>query len=390
MTDDERKAGIARRGARSHTCINTATTTDGSVLPPCLACYDTFDRALRQGAYDRAVATGRQPPNPRPSEGVFHLTSRMPFRPVCGADQPNQNTTWREDLVTCRDCLAANKADSVCEVPEGCIISVHRGRCSRGTEQCCVPHSKEGPRPSEAPKRPAACDCDGFETYTHYPYCSYIKDAQTDAQRAFREKHVDPRPNEPVPDEDGSNIGPHMLRRMQPRPAFVPGMLVEYQPSLAQGRWYSAVVDELPRKLGSSTVVRLREVHPGQGRTTIAAASIDCVRPSRTPKCPRCGSLTCPAAKDWGEYRPSDDKRMTTMSKPLTFGELKIGEFFIGFPKDGDDSGHGGYRKGSYVFQKIAEGYTPGVDPCTDNSQRLIDNSKSSMPNGMLVLKVLL
>lgn len=41
------------------------------------------------------------------------------------------------------------------------------------------------------------------------------------------------------------------------------------------------------------------------------------------------------------------------MSKPLTIGELKSGDHWIGFPQDGDDSGHGGFRRGSYVFRKL-------------------------------------
>jgi len=40
------------------------------------------------------------------------------------------------------------------------------------------------------------------------------------------------------------------------------------------------------------------------------------------------------------------------MSKPLTFGELEIRDYFIDFPIDGDDSGHGGFRNGSYLFKK--------------------------------------
>jgi hypothetical protein len=55
------------------------------------------------------------------------------------------------------------------------------------------------------------------------------------------------------------------------------------------------------------------------------------------------------------------------MSKPLTFRELSIGDCFISFPTDGDDSGHGGYRKGSYLLRKtracvLGESWVEGED----------------------------
>lgn len=77
-----------------------------------------------------------------------------------------------------------------------------------------------------------------------------------------------------------------------------------------------------------------------------------------------------------------------TQSRPLTFGELDEEEYFIGFPLDGDDEGHGGFRNGSYVFKKIS--------PIEDqfamgrNAIRLDDGNLSHMPDGMLVLKVFL
>ena len=79
-----------------------------------------------------------------------------------------------------------------------------------------------------------------------------------------------------------------------------------------------------------------------------------------------------------------------TTSKPLTFGELEIGESFISFPVDGDDSGHGGFRKGFYVFKKI--NFLPSGTPDSDlNAQRLIDNIPSShIPDEMRVLKIIL
>ncbi len=76
-------------------------------------------------------------------------------------------------------------------------------------------------------------------------------------------------------------------------------------------------------------------------------------------------------------------------SKPLTFGELKVGEFFIGFPTDGDDSGHGGFRGGSYVFKKTEPTPTKWHD-IFENSFRLMDGSKSTYPDTMLVLNVIM
>jgi hypothetical protein len=46
-------------------------------------------------------------------------------------------------------------------------------------------------------------------------------------------------------------------------------------------------------------------------------------------------------------------------SKPLTVRDLKVGEKFIFFPSDGDDSGHGGFRGGARLFVKI-EPFHPG------------------------------
>lgn len=53
-------------------------------------------------------------------------------------------------------------------------------------------------------------------------------------------------------------------------------------------------------------------------------------------------------------------------SKPLTVGELDVGDTFIFFPDDGDDSGHGGFRGSGRLFVKIApqldeHGHTHGV-----------------------------
>ena len=71
---------------------------------------------------------------------------------------------------------------------------------------------------------------------------------------------------------------------------------------------------------------------------------------------------------------------LKTMSTPLTFGELKVGEHFVCFPTDGDDSGHGGFRSGSYVFAKIEPEHT--LSYCLpDNSIRIQDGIKTHNPD---------
>jgi len=49
------------------------------------------------------------------------------------------------------------------------------------------------------------------------------------------------------------------------------------------------------------------------------------------------------------------EEQLKTTSKPLTFGELAVGDCFIGFPIDGDDSGHGGFRETHNLFWKTEE-----------------------------------
>lgn len=83
-----------------------------------------------------------------------------------------------------------------------------------------------------------------------------------------------------------------------------------------------------------------------------------------------------------------------TMSKPLTFGELKQGDKFIVFPEDGDDHGHGGFRNGAWIMMKTE----PTLDRQTiklglkgniyDNYIRLVDGVHSSLPDAIEVIKV--
>jgi hypothetical protein len=70
------------------------------------------------------------------------------------------------------------------------------------------------------------------------------------------------------------------------------------------------------------------------------------------------------------------------MSKPLTFAELGVGKAFIFFPRDGDDSGHGGYRKPYRVFWKLSDVTEP-------NAVDAVDGTPSNMTPGMEVLRVI-
>lgn len=73
-------------------------------------------------------------------------------------------------------------------------------------------------------------------------------------------------------------------------------------------------------------------------------------------------------------------------SKPLTFGELNCGDKFIAFPSDGDDDGHGGFRKGDWLFQKM-HGACRGDDGA--NVIRLADGCLLQWSDSSPVLKVM-
>jgi len=74
--------------------------------------------------------------------------------------------------------------------------------------------------------------------------------------------------------------------------------------------------------------------------------------------------------------------------EPLTFGELEIGNKYIAFPYPGDNEGHGGFRRGSYLFEKIEK--TPSkIENLPDNCRRLKDGNLSNLPDSFLVLKVI-
>jgi len=65
----------------------------------------------------------------------------------------------------------------------------------------------------------------------------------------------------------------------------------------------------------------------------------------------------------------------------LTFGDLREGETFIAFPSPGDNSGHGGFLKGTYLFRKQS-----GLQ---SNCSRVCDNTLCSNPDEMPVIKII-
>ncbi len=69
------------------------------------------------------------------------------------------------------------------------------------------------------------------------------------------------------------------------------------------------------------------------------------------------------------------------MSKPLTFKELKEGTKFIAFPEDGDDHGHGGFRKGAWIFIKLR--HSEGKNK--ENAVRCVDGLLNHWSGNMKV-----
>ena len=73
------------------------------------------------------------------------------------------------------------------------------------------------------------------------------------------------------------------------------------------------------------------------------------------------------------------------MYEPLTFGDLKEGENFIGLPVPGDNRGQGGFKGAHDIFKKIEK--FSSVFPGTYNAIRL-KGGISMMPDEMPVIKV--
>ena len=87
------------------------------------------------------------------------------------------------------------------------------------------------------------------------------------------------------------------------------------------------------------------------------------------------------------------------MSGKLTFGDLKVGDKFIAFPSDGDNSGHGGYLGSHNVFMKISPCYEKSTfeifklkiinQPALQMNSMNVDRGiLSHSPNNMFLIKV--
>lgn len=77
--------------------------------------------------------------------------------------------------------------------------------------------------------------------------------------------------------------------------------------------------------------------------------------------------------------------------KVLTFGELSIGDKYIGLPIPGDNHGHGGFKGAHYIFEKIEPVFSNEFSKnygLPDNSKRLKDGVITSNPDTMPVIKI--
>ena len=77
--------------------------------------------------------------------------------------------------------------------------------------------------------------------------------------------------------------------------------------------------------------------------------------------------------------------------EPLTFGELEIGQKFIGLPAPGDNHGHGGFRGSAHVFVKtITEAGSPGMPYGIPHggAVNISRGTDSNFPNSMRVIRV--
>ena len=69
----------------------------------------------------------------------------------------------------------------------------------------------------------------------------------------------------------------------------------------------------------------------------------------------------------------------------LTFGELEVGDKFVGFPLAGDNSGHGGYKGTHRVYIKIK---TKSKITGTHLAKNVKYGTKADCPDSMYVIKI--
>ena len=79
--------------------------------------------------------------------------------------------------------------------------------------------------------------------------------------------------------------------------------------------------------------------------------------------------------------------------EPLTFGELAVGEHFIWFPSPGDNTGHGGFRGTSWVFEKTDDNLAeaaPGIPYGIPHggAVSIAHQTPSDLPHSAAVIRV--
>ena len=72
----------------------------------------------------------------------------------------------------------------------------------------------------------------------------------------------------------------------------------------------------------------------------------------------------------------------------LAFEDLQVGDKFIAWPTPGDNSGHGGFLRGSNLFMKTAPVKQEGLLTFSYNAVRLLDGNHCSMPPALCVLLI--
>lgn len=77
-----------------------------------------------------------------------------------------------------------------------------------------------------------------------------------------------------------------------------------------------------------------------------------------------------------------------TQSEPLQFHELSVGDHFIMFPADGDDSGHGGFRGTRWLCRKTRPSELGEPYGVVTNLVCINNGAESRATPGMRVIKV--
>ena len=74
--------------------------------------------------------------------------------------------------------------------------------------------------------------------------------------------------------------------------------------------------------------------------------------------------------------------------EPLTFGELEVGEVFIGLPFPGDNKGHGGLRNTYCIFRKTQHVTSDNLYSKDLGEAKNFRKVESKFPHSMLVIKL--